>query len=131
MIGKNDNVISINSFLEVDFLGQVNAECLNGQQFSAPGGQLDFVRGAQVSKGGRSILTAYSTAGEGQLSRIVPRVEGPVTDCRTETQYIVTEYGAVNLRGKSARERTESLIGIAHPKFQEALISEAKKMGLI
>lgn len=131
IIAKNDKVISINSFIEVDFLGQVNAECMHGQQFSAAGGQLDFVRGAQLSEGGKSILASHSTAGAGKFSRIVPRIQGAITDSRTETQYIVTEYGAVNLKGKSIKERTESLISIAHPKFHEALIQEAKKLGFI
>lgn len=131
IIGQNDNVISINSFVEIDLLGQVNAECINGKQFSAPGGQLDFVRGAQISKGGKSILTAYSTANQGRYSRIVPKLHGAVTDCRTETQYIVTEHGGVNLRGKSVRERAESLISIADPQFQEQLMRDAKMLGFL
>jgi len=131
IIGQNDNVISINAFVEVDFSGQVNAEFIKGRQFSAPGGQLDFVRGSQLSEGGKSILTAYSTAGGGKFSRIVPRIEGPVTDPRVDTQYVVTEYGVADLRGKSSTERTLALIGIAHPNFRTELTEQAKKLGYI
>ncbi len=131
VISKNDRVVSINSFVEVDLTGQVNAEFLKGRQFSAPGGQLDFVRGSQLSKGGKSILTAYSTASGGKFSRIVPRIVGPTTDPRVDTQYIVTEYGAVNLRGKSTTERALALIEIAHPDFRAELTATAKKLGYI
>lgn len=131
IIGQNDNLISINSFLEVDFSGQANAEFMNGRQYSAPGGQLDFVRGAQISKGGKSILAAYSTAAKGKISRIVPQLIGPATDPRVDTQYIVTEYGVANLRGKSTAERTVALIEIAHPNFREALYQHAKESGHI
>jgi itaconate CoA-transferase len=131
VIALNDNVVSVNAFIEVDFSGQVNAEFMAGHQYSAPGGQLDFVRGAQLSKGGKSILTAYSTAVQGKVSRIVPKLSGPVTDPRTETQYVVTEYGAVNLHGKSTAERTMALISIAHPDFRDQLLQEAKAMGYV
>lgn len=128
VIGQNDNVVSISSFLQVDFSGQVNAEVIGGKQYSAPGGQLDFIRGAQLSKNGKSILVAPSTAGEGVLSRIVPRIDGPATDPRADTHYVATEYGVVNLRGLSIPERTMALIEIAHPKFREELYQHAKKM---
>jgi itaconate CoA-transferase len=131
VIALNDYVVSINAFLEVDFSGQVNAEFMAGHQYSAPGGQLDFVRGAQLSQGGKSILTAYSTAAQGKISRIVPKISGPATDPRTETQYVVTEYGAVNLHGKSTAERTMALVGIAHPNFRDELLQEAKAMGYV
>ena len=131
IIGKNDNVISINAFIEVDLMGQVNAEFIKGRQFSAPGGQLDFVRGSQLSKGGKSILTAYSTAASGKVSRIVARLEGPATDARADTQYIITEYGVANLRGKSTYERALALIDIAHPDFRDTLIQQAKEAGII
>jgi itaconate CoA-transferase len=129
VIGQNDNVISINAFLEVGLDGAVNSEAVDGRQYSAPGGQLDFVRGAQLSKGGKSILTAYSTAKRGEVSRIVPKIEGPATDPRADTQYIVTEYGVANLMGKSVTERAEALIAIAHPKFRDDLIRQAKRLG--
>jgi itaconate CoA-transferase len=129
VIGRNDRVISISGFLEVGLDGEVNSEAIAGKQYSAPGGQLDFVRGAQLSKGGKSILTAYSTSNDGRLSRVVPKVEGPTTDPRADTQYIVTEYGVANLRGKSVPQRAEALIQIAHPKFRDELIRRAKELG--
>jgi itaconate CoA-transferase len=131
IIGQNDNVISINAFLEVGLDGAVNSEAVQGRQYSAPGGQLDFVRGAQLSNGGKSILTAYSTAMGGEVSRVVPKIEGPATDPRADTQYIVTEYGIANLMGKSITERAEALIAIAHPKFRDDLIKQAKQLGYL
>jgi len=131
IIGQNDNVISINAFLEVGLDGAVNSEAVQGRQYSAPGGQLDFVRGAQLSKGGKSILTAYSTAIGGKVSRIVPKIEGPATDPRADTQYIVTEYGVANLLGKSVSERAEALIAIAHPKFRDDLIRQGQRLGYL
>ncbi len=129
VIGQNDRVISVSGFLEVGLDGEVNSEAIAGVQYSAPGGQLDFVRGAQLSREGKSILTAYSTAKDGSLSRIVPRVKGPATDPRSDTQYIVTEYGVANLRGKSTAERAEALIAIAHPGFRSELTEQAKDLG--
>jgi len=131
VIGRNDNVISINAFLQVGLDGEVNSEVAAGRQYSAPGGQLDFVRGAQRSRGGKSILTAYSTAAHGTISRIVPQIEGPATDPRSEVEYIVTEYGLVNLRDLSTPERAEALIGLAHPKFREDLARRAKEIGYL
>jgi acyl-CoA hydrolase len=95
------------------------------------GGQLDFVRGAQRSKDGKSILTAYSTASKGTISRIVAKVEGPATDPRADTQYVVTEYGIANLRGKSTAQRAEALIAIAHPNFWGELMRQAREMGYL
>src|SRR5262249_20342892 len=130
-IGRNDNVISISAFLEVGLDGEVNSEAIAGRQYSAPGGQLDFVRGAQLSRGGKSILTAYSTAAKGTISRIVPKIEGPTTDPRADTQYIVTEYGVADMTGKSTGERAAALIAIAHPKFQDDLRRGARKLGYL
>lgn len=130
IISQNDNVISINSFLQIDFTGQVNSEMIAGKQYSAPGGQLDFIRGAQLSKNGKSILLASSSAANEQFSRIVPRIDGPATDPRADTHYVATEYGIVNLRGKSVSERAELLISIAHPKFRTELSHQAKQMKL-
>jgi itaconate CoA-transferase len=121
VIGQNDRMISISAFLEVGLDGEVNSEAIGGRQYTAPGGQLDFVRGAQLSKGGKSILTAYSTAAKGSISRIVPKIQGPTTDPRVDTQYIVTEYGVADMTGKSTAERAEALIAIAHPKFRDEL----------
>ena len=133
VIAQNENVISINSVLEVDLLGQCNAEFLGGSQFSGTGGQLDFVRGAFKSRGGKSFLAFYSTAKQGKVSRVVPRFEPGtvVTTPRMDTHYLVTEYGAVNLKGKSTRERALDIISIAHPGFRDDLLREAENMYLI
>ena len=131
VIGKNDLVVSINAFLELGLDGEVNSEVIMGKQYSAPGGQLDFVRGSQLSNGGKSILAAYSTAGKGTISRIVPKIEGPTTDPRTDTQYVVTEYGIACLTGKSTAQRAEALISIAHPKFREELGRGARQLGYL
>jgi itaconate CoA-transferase len=131
IIGMNEHVLSVNAMLEVDLSGQVNAEFLHHHQYTAPGGQLDFVRGAAISKGGVSIIAGHATADHGQTSRIVPRLEGPITDPRMDTQFIVTEYGVCDLRGKSTRERALGLIDIAHPEFREALLAQAKELGYV
>lgn len=131
VIGQNDRVISISAFLEVGLDGEVNSEALEGKQYSAPGGQLDFVRGAQLSKGGKSILTAYSCAAKGSVSRIVPKIQGPTTDPRADTQYIVTEYGVAAMSGKSTAERAEALMAIAHPKFRDELRRGARELGYL
>jgi itaconate CoA-transferase len=131
VIGRNDLVVSINAFLQVGLDGEVNSEVVAGRQYSAPGGQLDFVRGAQRSRGGKSILAAHSTAARGTISRIVPQIEGPATDPRSEVEYIVTEYGEVNLRDLSTPERAEALIGLAHPKFRAELKRRAKEIGYL
>ncbi len=133
VIAKNNNMVSINSVLEIDLLGQANAESLDGSTFSGTGGQLDFVRGAFDSPGGKSILAFYSTAKGGEISRIVPRFkEGAViTTPRADTHYLVTEYGVVNLKGKSTKERALAIISIAHPKFREHLLKEAEDMYLL
>jgi itaconate CoA-transferase len=133
VIAKNDNMISINSILEVDLLGQCNAEFMGGYQFSGTGGQLDFVRGAFDSKGGKSILAFHSTAKKGEVSRVVPRFEAGtvVTTPRMDAQYLVTEHGVVDLKGKSTRERALEIINIAHPKFRNELLREAEDMYLI
>jgi itaconate CoA-transferase len=102
-----------------------------GHQYSASGGQLDFVRGAYASKGGKSIIAATSTAAHGKISRIVPRLEGPVTTPRIDTHYIVTEFGSANLKGRSSTERAHALIGLAHPEFRDELLASAKKLHLV
>jgi len=129
VIGRNDRVISISAFLEVALDGAVNSEAIAGRQYSAPGGQLDFVRGAQCSREGKSILAAHSTARGGKISRIVPRLGGPVTDPRADVQYVVTEYGVADLFGKSVAERAEALIAIAHPDFRGELTAAARELG--
>ena len=124
-IAKNDNVVSINATLEVDLSGACNSEHMLGRQYSGSGGQLDFVRGARASKGGKSIIACTSTAKDGSVSRIVSALSGPVTTPRNDVQIIVTEYGAADLTGKSLRERAEALVGLAHPAFRESLVQAA------
>jgi len=133
IISQNDNMISINAILQVDLYGQCNAEHLDGSQYSGVGGQLDFVRGAYMSKRGKSVLTFYSTAKKGTVSRVVPRLgEGAmVTTPRMDTHYLATEYGLVNIKGKSSRERALAIISIAHPKFREKLLRQAEDMYLM
>lgn len=128
-IAKNDNMVSINSCLQVDLLGQVVSDTVGLNQFSAVGGQVDFVRGATMSKGGRSIIAMPSTAKKGLISRIVPLItEGSaVTTPRNDVNYVVTEYGIAQLKGRTLKERAKSLISIAHPKFRPHLVLEYRK----
>ena len=120
---KVDNLISINSAIQVDLHGQVNADTIGHTQFSAVGGQVDFVRSASLSKGGKSIIAFPSTTKKGSISRIVKGLDegARVTTSRFDVQYIVTEYGIADLRGKTLRERKEALIEIAHPDFRDEL----------
>ncbi len=123
-IAKNDNMVSLNSAISVDFMGQVCADSMSAQRHhSGAGGFVDFVRGASLSKGGISIIAMPSTAAGGTVSRISAQFEAgrPVTLSRFESHYIVTEYGIANMRGKSLRQRARSLIEIAHPKFRDGL----------
>ncbi|WP_444946651.1 acetyl-CoA hydrolase/transferase family protein [Microbulbifer sp. VTAC004] len=125
-----DNMISVNSFIEIDFAGQVNAE-FTDHQFSGVGGQLDFIRGVYYSKNGKTILASSSTAKGGNISRVVPRLNTITTDSRLDVDYVVTEYGCCQLMGKSTTERTHALINIAHPDFRESLLKEAKEHNFI
>lgn len=129
VIAQNDNMVSINSCLQIDLLGQVVSDTVGLNQYSAVGGQVDFVRGATMSKGGRSIIAMPSTAKKGLISRIVPLItEGSaVTTPRNDVNYVVTEYGIAQLKGKTLKERAKALIKIAHPKFRPHLILEYKK----
>jgi itaconate CoA-transferase len=133
VIGQNDNQISINSTIEVDLIGQCNSEFLEGCEFSGTGGQLDFVRGAFRSKGGKSFIAFYSTAQEGQVSRIVPRLSpgAAVTTPRMDTHYLATEHGVVDLKGRSTRERALDIISIAHPRFRDELLRAAQEMHIV
>ncbi|MBU1168608.1 MAG: 4-hydroxybutyrate CoA-transferase [Proteobacteria bacterium] len=132
IIAQNDNMVSVNSALQVDFTGQVVSDTIGFQQYSGSGGQVDFVRGASMSKGGRSILAFHSTAARGKISRIVPHIDAgaSVTTLRTDVHFIVTEYGVADLRGKSVSERAKLLIGIAHPDFRSALRAEFESIYL-
>ena len=133
VIAQNDNFISVNACLEVDLWGQVAAESIGSRHFSGTGGQVDFVRGARESRGGKSFIAMPSTAKNGALSRIRPGLSSNaiVTTSKNDVDYIVTEYGAARLRGATARARAEALIGIAHPNFREELRYEAKKLHLV
>ncbi|MEI7613644.1 MAG: acetyl-CoA hydrolase/transferase C-terminal domain-containing protein [Betaproteobacteria bacterium] len=133
VIGQHENMISINSALQVDLMGQVNAEMIGSKQYSGIGGQVDFVRGASRSKNGKSIIAMPSTASGGKLSRIACELDrgAAVTTSRNDVHYIATEYGVVELRGKSLAQRARALISIAHPDFREALMTEAKTKGIL
>ncbi|WP_225306132.1 acetyl-CoA hydrolase/transferase C-terminal domain-containing protein [Mycoplasmoides gallisepticum] len=118
VIAKNDNVVSINSTIEIDLTGACNAKHLKGHQYSVSGEQLDFVRGAYLSKNGKSIIALTSRTSNQKYSKIVPRLSGPVTTPRNDVHLVVTEYGAVNLKGLSSSESAEALISLAHPDFR-------------
>lgn len=132
VIRKNHNMVSVNAAIEVDLSGQINAEHIAGQQFSGTGGQLDFVRGAYASPGGKSFIALNSTTKQGDKSKIVPLIQGgAVTDTRMDTMFVVTEYGCVNLKGLSISARARALIGLAHPKFREELEQTARDLSLL
>ena len=119
-------MVSINSAVEIDLTGQVCADSIGTRIFSGTGGQLDFIRGAKMSKGGKAVIALASRTNKG-MSKIVPMLKpgaGVVTP-RPDVQWVVTEYGAVNLYGKSLQERAKLLISIAHPDHQEELDSAA------
>ena len=128
-IMKNENFVAINSCLEVDLMGQVVSEMIGKQQISGVGGQVDFVRGAAMAKNGKSITAMPSTAAGGTVSRIVVSLsEGAaVTTSRNDVDYIVTEYGIAELKGKTLRERADALINIAHPNFRTELRMRLEK----
>lgn len=128
-IMKNDNIISINSCIEVDLMGQIASESIGIKQFSGTGGQVDYVRGASMAKNGKSIIAIPSTASNGTVSRIVPFLkEGTtVTTTRNDVDYVITEYGIAHLKGKTLRARAQALIAIAHPDHRAMLLKEYKK----
>jgi acyl-CoA hydrolase/GNAT superfamily N-acetyltransferase len=133
VIAQHDNMVAINSALEIDLTGQATAESIGKTFYSGVGGQADFMRGAILARNGKTILTIQSTAQDDTVSRIVPFLsEGcGVTMIRGDIHYVVTEYGIAYLHGKNIRERAMELIAIAHPKFRPGLIEEAKKLNLI
>jgi acyl-CoA hydrolase len=141
VIGLNDNMVSINTALEVDLSGQVCSESIGPVQFSGTGGQADTAVGAQNAKNGRSFIALYSTAmvrnpetGEKEeKSKIVPLLKrgAIVTLSRNDVDMVVTEYGVAHLRGTNVRERIERLVAIAHPDFREEIMKEAHELGLI
>ena len=132
-ISALDNFMSINNAVDLDLFGQVNAESAGIKHISGAGGQLDFVLGAYLSRGGKSFICCSSTfkKKDGTLeSRIVPTLApgSIVTDTRANIHYLVTEYGKVNLKGLSTWQKTEAIISVAHPQFRDQLIAEAEKM---
>lgn len=124
-IGRLSRFISINSGLEVDLTGQVNAEAIGNDHVGTIGGQIDFVRGAAASPGGRSIMALPSTTPDGKSSRILARLSGPVTTPRSDIDVIVTEWGRAELAAKTIRQRIAAMIEIAHPAFREELARAA------
>ncbi|MCF8061366.1 MAG: GNAT family N-acetyltransferase [Deltaproteobacteria bacterium] len=132
VIARHERMTAINMAMAVDLTGQVCVDALHYNLFSGVNGIMDFVRGAGQSPGGKSILMLFSTTMDGRSSRIVPSVgEIPVVVPRGDVQYVVTEYGVVNLFGKSLQERAIALISVAHPDFRDELFHEAKKRGLL
>ncbi|PBN42798.1 acetyl-CoA hydrolase/transferase C-terminal domain-containing protein [Sphingobium sp. D43FB] len=121
ILGRLSRLVTINSALEVDLTGQVNAEQSGAVYLGGTGGQVDFVRAGARSPGGRSIIALSASAKGGTLSKIVAQLSGPVTTARTDVDVIVTEYGAAELKGQSLAERTRRLIAIAHPDFRDEL----------
>ncbi|RUO37814.1 4-hydroxybutyrate CoA-transferase [Aliidiomarina shirensis] len=128
-ISRNENMISINSAIEVDLTGQVVSDSIGYQFYSGIGGQVDFSRGASMSQGGKPVIALPSTAENGTISRIVPHITegGGVVTSRAHVYYVVTEFGVASLRGKSIRERALELIRVAHPKFRPQLLEEVRK----
>ena len=119
--------------MQIDFLGQCGSESLGHLPYSGTGGQSDFVRAANRSRGGKAFIVVPSTAKDGTVSRIAPTLTPGthVTTSKNDINYVVTEYGVAQLRGKSAKQRCEALIGIAHPDFRPQLREAAKKMHLL
>ena len=133
VIAKHPNFISVNAALEVDFFGQVCAESIGTKHVSGSGGQVDYVRGAIQSPGGKSFIAFPSTAKGGTVSKIMPTLTpgAIVTTSKNDVDYIVTEYGIAKLRGKPLSERAKALIAIAHPNFRDELTFAAKKQNII
>ena len=133
VICRNDNMISINAAVEVDLMGQVCAESIGTRHLSGTGGQVDFVRGACQSRGGKSFIAFTSTAKNGTVSKIQPTLTpgAVVTTSKNDVDYIVTEYGIAQLRGLPLSKRVANLIAIAHPDFRDELTFEAKKRGMM
>lgn len=129
VIAKNDKMVAINSAIEVDMTGQVCADSVGTKIYSGFGGQVDFIRGAAYSKGGKPIIALPSTAKNDTLSRVVPMLKqgaGVVTS-RADVHYVVTEFGSADLHGRNLRQRAEALIAIAHPKFRDELRYHARQ----
>ncbi|MDP4164806.1 MAG: acetyl-CoA hydrolase/transferase C-terminal domain-containing protein, partial [Bacillota bacterium] len=132
-IAQLDNLVSINTTVEVDFLGQCNSETINGRYYSSSGGQADFTKGVRLTANGKGIICLYSTAKNDTISKIVPSLPqgAVVTTSKNDVDIIVTEFGKAELKGRTVQERTQALINIAHPKFREELTFEAVKRGFL
>jgi acyl-CoA hydrolase len=128
--GQNDNLMAINATLQIDLLGQCGSESIAHLPYSGTGGQVDFVRAANRSRGGKAFIVLPSTAKDGAISRIVPCLSPGThaTTSKNDVNYVVTEYGVAQLRGKSAKQRAHALIGIAHPDYRGWLRAEANRM---
>lgn len=133
LAGQNDNLVCINATMQIDFMGQCGSESLGPIPYSGTGGQADFVRAANRSNGGKAFIVLPSTAKNDTISRIVPTLSPGthVTTSKNDINYVVTEFGVAQLRGKSAKQRAEALIAIAHPDFRGELREQAKKMNLL
>ena len=129
VVAQIDDIISINSALQVDLMGEANAEMIGSRQFSGVGGQVDFVRGASRAKGGKAIIAMPATAAHGKVSKICANLDAgaAVTTSRNDIDYVVTEFGIAALKGKTLRQRAIALIKIAHPDFRAGLIEEFEK----
>lgn len=133
LAGLNDNLVAINATLQIDFQGQCGSESLGHSPYSGTGGQADFVRAANRSRGGKAFIVVPSTAKNDTISRIAPTLSPGthVTTSKNDINYVVTEYGVAQLRGKSMKQRTLELIGIAHPNFRAELTEQAKRMRIL
>jgi acetyl-CoA hydrolase len=132
-IAQNEKMVAINSALQIDLTGQVNADSIGPRLYSGVGGQVDFVRGAARSKGGVPIIAMVSTAKDDTISRIVPMLyEGSgVVTTRNDVHFVVTEYGIADLYGRTIRERSQALINVAHPRFRDELAAAARDLGYL
>jgi 4-hydroxybutyrate CoA-transferase len=132
-IARNENMVAINSAMQVDLTGQVCADSIGHRFYSGVGGQVDFIRGAARSKGGLPIVAFLATARDESVSRIVPMLyEGAgVVTSRNDVHYVVTEYGVASLHGKTVRHRAQELISIAHPRFRKELTAAARELGYL
>jgi acyl-CoA hydrolase len=133
LAGRNDNLVAINATLQIDLLGQCGSESLGHMPYSGTGGQSDFVRAANRSNGGKAFIVLPSTAKDDSISRIAPMLSPGthVSTSKNDINYVVTEFGVAQLRGKSAGQRARELIGIAHPNFRTELTEQAKHLGML
>jgi acyl-CoA hydrolase len=133
LAGQNDNLHCINATMQIDFMGQCGSESLGAVPYSGTGGQSDFVRAANRSNGGKAFIVLPATAKDDTISRIVPTLSAGthVSTSKNDINYVVTEFGVAQLRGKTAKQRCEALIGIAHPNFRGELREAARKMKLL